>query len=129
MQYLRDESEKLRSISIVIIILNIILKFQEEIIQKMKSKENLFEINEEEQQNKASAEELPSIVNSTDLNSLSSMKVSEIQDQLRKYNASTKGSKAQLIQRLVRYICLFNQQTIRSTDLNCLSEMKASYFG
>ena len=44
----------------------------------------------------------------SDLSYLSTLKVSELQEQLKRYNASTKGSKAQLIQRLVRYICLFN---------------------
>jgi len=55
----------------------------------------------------------------TDLSYLSSLKVSELQDQLRKYSASTKGSKAQLIQRLVRYICIFNNPSteVRSDSL------------
>jgi len=44
------------------------------------------------------------------LASLSSLKVSVLQKQLRMVNASTKGSKAQLIQRLVRYMYLFSQQ-------------------
>lgn len=44
----------------------------------------------------------------SNLGSLSSMKVSTLQKQLREFSASTKGSKAQLIQRLVRYMCLFN---------------------
>lgn len=44
------------------------------------------------------------------LSSLSTLKVSVLQKQLKMVNASTKGSKAQLIQRLVRYMYLFSQQ-------------------
>src|SRR5205823_5424668 len=60
--------------------------------------------------------------NSPELNSLSNLRVSELQERLRyrisnssflltverNHNASTKGSKAELIQRLVRYICIFS---------------------
>jgi hypothetical protein len=34
--------------------------------------------------------------------------VSELQELLKKFSASTKGSKAELVQRLVRYVCLFS---------------------
>lgn len=44
------------------------------------------------------------------LASLSTLKVSVLQKQLKLVNASTKGAKAQLIQRLVRYMYLFSQQ-------------------
>jgi len=43
------------------------------------------------------------------LASLSALRVSVLQKQLKMVNASTKGSKAQLIQRLVRYLYLFSQ--------------------
>jgi len=53
----------------------------------------------------------------SDLANLSLLKVKALQDYLKKLNAPIKGSKAQLIQRLVRYIYIFNG----NKDLTCFN--------
>lgn len=53
------------------------------------------------------------------LASLSTLKVSVLQKQLKLVNASTKGAKAQLIQRLVRYMYLFSQQHRHQVHTPC----------
>jgi hypothetical protein len=61
------------------------------------------------------------------LASLSTLKVSVLQKQLKMLNASTKGSKAQLIQRLVRYMYLFSQQHRHQLPSQCPSTCSAQH--